>query len=112
MATFGAVTFSVLWDDPFTTPIPPRRHQLAVRKVPWGSRTIVQDMGREPAEGQYRAEMTVAAHTAILALVATQATLTIDGDAARANTLLREVADSEIDATHDRATATLTFLTL
>lgn len=109
-ASFGAIDFDVLWDNPFTVPIPPQRHALNIRHVPWGNRTIVQDLGREPAEGQYRAILAVAEYTAALALIGTTATLDIDGDTARPGTLLQSIDAIERDDTHSEVTATLSFL--
>lgn len=109
-ASWGTVDFDVLWDNPFTVPIPPQRHALNIRHVPWGNRTIVQDLGREPAEGQYRAELTVAEYTAALPLIGTTATLDIDGDTTRAGVLLQNIDGIEKDATHDLVTVTMTFL--
>jgi hypothetical protein len=109
-ASFGAVEFDVLWDNPFTVPIPPQRHALAIRHVPWGNRTIVQDQGREPAEGTYRALLTVAHYLAALPLIGTTATLDIDGDTARSGVLLRDIDGIERDDTHDEVFVTMTFL--
>ena len=109
-ASFGAVDFDVIWDNPFTVPIPPQRHVLHVRHVPWGNRTIVQDQGREPAEGQYRAEMTVAEYEVALPLIGTTGTLDIDGDTARSGVLLQSIDAIERDDTHDLVTVTFTFL--
>jgi hypothetical protein len=109
-ASWGSVDFDVLWDNPFTVPIPPQRHALAIRHVPWGNRTIVQDMGREPAEGTYRAILTTAEYDAALPLIGTTATLDIDGDTARSGVLLRDIDGIERDDTHDEVFVTLTFL--
>lgn len=111
-ASFGACDFDVLWDNPFTVPIPPQRHALSIRHVPWGNRTIIQDLGREPSEGQYRAELTVAEYAVALPLIGTLATLDIDGDEARSNVLLQSIDGIEKDATHDLVTCTLSFMVL
>jgi hypothetical protein len=109
-AKFGAADFDVLWDNPFTVPIPPQRHALAIRKVPYGSRTIAQDLGKEATEGSYRAELTTTEYGVLLPLIGTTATLDIDGDSARPNTLLQAVDNIERDDTHSLVTVTLSFL--
>lgn len=109
-ASFGACDFDVLWDNPFTVPIPPQRHTLAIRKVPYGSRTIAQDLGKEATEGSYRAEMTVSEYGVLVPLIGTTATLDIDGDQVRTGVLLQGVDGIERDDTHDLVTVTLSFL--
>lgn len=109
-ASFGAADFDVLWDNPFSAPLPPRRHVLNIRHVPWGSRTIIQDLGTEPVEQTYRVELTRAEYAALVALVATTATLTVAGDSARSGVLLQGLSDIERDDTHDLVTLTASFL--
>jgi hypothetical protein len=108
--SFGAVSFDVLWDNPFTTPTPPRRHTLSVRKAPWGSRTVVQDLGREATEDSYRIELSPTAYTTLEGLIGTQATRTIEGDGARSGVLLQELSGVEKDPTHSLVTCTASFL--
>lgn len=107
---FGAVSGDVLWDNPFTTPTPPRRHTLSVRKAPWGSRTVVQDMGQEATEDSYRLELTPTAYTALVALIGTLATRTITGDSARSGVLLQGVDGVEKDTTHSLVTCNTSWL--
>src|SRR5690349_15064993 len=109
-ASWGTVDFDVLYDNPFSTPLPPQRHTLNVRKVPYGSRTIVQDLGREATEITYRAELATAEYTAALALIGTTATLDVDGDGSRSGVLLQGIDQIERDDTHSIVTATLSFL--
>jgi hypothetical protein len=109
-ASFGAADFDIDWDNPFTVPIPPQRHTLAIRKVPYGSRTIAQDLGKEATEGQYRAYFTIAEYGVIVPLIGTTATLDIDGDQVRPNVLLQGLDGIERDDTHDEVVATLSFL--
>lgn len=107
---FGAVEGEVLWDNPFTTPLPPRRNTLVVRKAPWGSRTLVQDLGREATEDSYRLELTPTTYTALEALIGTLATRTITGDGSRSNVLLQSLDGVEKDPTHSLVTCTASFL--
>lgn len=109
-ASFGAADFDVLWDNPFTVPIPPQKHTLAIRKVPYGSRTIAQDLGKEATEGSYRALLTTTEYGVLLPLIGTVATLAISGDASRPNTLLQGIDQIERDDTHSEVTVTLSFL--
>lgn len=109
-ASWGSIDFDVLWDNPFATPLPPQRHTLTVRKVPYGSRTIVQDLGKEATEVTYRAELATSEYTAALALIGTTATLTVDGDGARGGVLFQGFDQIERDDTNSIVTATLSFL--
>lgn len=109
-ASFGAADFDVLWDNPFTVPIPVAQDILVTRHVPYGNRTIVQNLGRESVDGQYVVEMTVAEYGVLLSLRGSAATLDIDGDEVRTGVILRSVTNVEKDATHDLVKATLTFM--
>lgn len=111
-ASFGAADFDVLWGNPFTVPLPPRRHVLNIRHVPWGSRTIIQDLGTEPVEQTYRIQLTRAEYAALAALIGTTATLDVDGDEARSGVLLQSLSDIERDDTNDLVTLTASFLVL
>lgn len=108
--SFGSVSFDVLWDNPFTTPLPPRRHTLVIRKAPWGNRTLVQDLGQEATEDSYRLELTPTTYTALEALIGTTATRTIDGDGTRSGVLLQGLDGVEKDTTHSLVTCTASFL--
>lgn len=107
---FGAVSGDVLWDNPFSTPLPPRRHTLSVRHAPWGSRTVVQDIGQEATEQSYRLELTPTTYAALAALIGTTATLTVTGDSARSGVLLQGLDGIEQDTTHSLVTCSASFL--
>lgn len=109
-ATFGAADFDIDWQNPFTIPLPPQRHTLAIRKVPYGSRTIAQDLGKEATEISYRVYLTIAEYGVIVPLIGTTATLDIDGDQVRTGVLLQSIDGIERDDTHDVVEATLSFL--
>lgn len=109
-ASFGAADFDVMGDNPFNVPIPPRRNVLNIKHVPWGSRTIIQDLGREPQEITYRVELSTSEYTTLYALVGTTATLTISGDEARSGVLLQGLDGIERDDTHSLVWCSASFL--
>lgn len=111
-ASFGGVSFDAMGPG-IDFPQPDRRNTLPTRKVPYGSRTIEQDLGPEAVEISYEVELTAATYAALdaLRLARTLATLTVGTDPAHPGTRLRYITNRSVDGIgNDLRFATLTFL--
>lgn len=113
-ASFGAVPFDVLGDNPFDWPQPDRANELVVRHVPYGSRTIEQDLGPLTQEIAYPVALTAATYAALdsMRLAATLATLTVGDDPPHPGARLQAIGGRTLDTVHDLVLCQLTFRVL
>lgn len=86
--------------------------QLVTRHVPYGSRTIVQDLGAEAVQVSYNLILQKSDLAALRAKVGTTGTLSIVGESARSGVLLMPLGTVTVDDANGLAFVTATFMTV
>lgn len=109
-STFSGVPFLAEETGPLARADFPVQRALAIRHVPWGSRTIVQDMGREATTLTLRLTVLTSQIAALEGKVGTLGTLALVGAAARANVLLQSLGDKTVDDANGLVFLSATFL--
>lgn len=109
-STFAGVAFLVEETGPLARAAFPVSRQLAIRHVPWGGRTIVQDLGREATQLSLSLIVEEANWPALQAKVGTIGTLALVGAPAQSGVLLQSLGNVTIDDTNDLVFVSATFL--
>lgn len=109
-STFAGVAFLVEETGPLARAEFPVSRQLAIRHVPWGSRTIVQDLGREATTLTLSLIVESANWSALQAKVGTIGTLALVGAPARSGVLLQTLGNVTIDDINELVFVSAQFL--
>lgn len=109
-SNFGGVAFIVEEAGPLARAAFPVSRQLALRHVPWGSRTVVQDLGREATTVAYTLIVENAVWGALVAKVGTLGTLALVGAPAQGNVLLQTLSNVTVDDIHGLTFCSAQFL--
>jgi hypothetical protein len=88
----------------------PTNRTLAIRKVPWGGRTIVQDLGPEAATVSYTIRLYKDDLAAFRAKVGQIGTLAIVGEPARSGVLLMPLGTVTVNDMHELVRIQVTFM--
>lgn len=111
-SSFAGVPFLCEETGPLARADFPVARALAIRHVPWGSRTIVQDLGREATTLTLRLTVLTGQIAALEGKVGTLGTLSLVGAAARSNVLLQALGDKTVDDANGLVFVSATFLSI
>lgn len=109
-STFSGVSFLVEESGPLARAAFGRRSARSIRKAPYGTRTIMQVLGNEPAELTLTLTLLAAQYSALLGKVGTTGTLTIAGDTARTGVYLDRLEDVTADDANGLTFCRATFI--
>lgn len=108
--TFGGVAFVCRETGDFARAGFGTERQLAIRHVPWGGRTIVQDLGAQATTVTLTLEVAQATYPALQAKVGQIGTLALVGAPAQSGVLLQSLSNVTIDDTNDLVFVSAQFL--
>ena len=108
--SFAGVAFVVEETGPLARAAFPTERRLAIRSVPWGNRTIVQDLGAQPTNLTLSLIVQLANWPALQAKAGQIGTLALVGAAAQSGVLLQSLGEVTIDDTNDLVFVSAQFL--
>jgi hypothetical protein len=108
--TFSGVAFLTEQTGDFARAAFPTERQLAIRHVPWGGRTIVQDLGAQATALTLTLTLLSSAYAALQAKVGTIGTLALVGAPAQSGVLLQTLTNVTLDDAHGIVTLQAQFL--
>lgn len=100
-SSFSGVAFLVEETGPLARAAFPTERQLAIRHVPWGNRTIVQDLGAQPTALTLTLIVQEANYAALRSKVGQVGTLALVGTAAQSGVLLQTLSNVVVDDIND-----------
>lgn len=109
-SSFAGVPFVCEETGPLARADFPAQRALAIRHVPWGDRTIVQDLGREATTLTLRLVLLDSQYGPLLARVGQIGTLALVGAPARSGVLLQGLSDVTVDDANDLVFLSAQFL--